>query len=69
MIDMKNRGAAAKLSPIDDDMAENTAIRLASTHPTATAPESDSALELRRIAETVLTLDRGSIVKPLPVLS
>src|SRR5256885_13062816 len=31
--------------------------------------ESDSALELRRIAEAVLSLDRGSIVKPLPVLS
>jgi len=34
-----------------------------------TAPESDSALELRRVAEAVLALDRGSIVKPLPVLS
>src|SRR5438552_592872 len=31
--------------------------------------ESDSAVELRRIAAAVLALDRGSIVKPLPVLS
>src|SRR5438445_1706886 len=34
-----------------------------------TAPESATALELRRIADAVLALDRGSIVKPLPVLS
>jgi ATP-binding protein involved in chromosome partitioning len=34
-----------------------------------TASESASALELRRIADAVLSLDRGSIVKPLPVLS
>jgi ATP-binding protein involved in chromosome partitioning len=33
------------------------------------APDSDSAKELRRIAETVVALERGSIVKPLPVLS
>src|SRR5438067_8292035 len=31
--------------------------------------DSDSAVELRRIADAVLALDRGSIVKPLPVLS
>ena len=35
----------------------------------AAAPESQTAVELRRIAETVLALERGSIVKPLPVLS
>ncbi len=33
------------------------------------AAESESAEELRRIADAVLALDRGSIVKPLPVLS
>jgi ATP-binding protein involved in chromosome partitioning len=33
------------------------------------APDSDSARELRRIAEAVVELERGSIVKPLPVLS
>jgi ATP-binding protein involved in chromosome partitioning len=33
------------------------------------APDSDSAVELRRIAEAVLALERGSIVKALPVLS
>jgi len=42
MIDMKNRATAAKLTPIDEDMAENTAIRLASTHPAASASDSDS---------------------------
>jgi ATP-binding protein involved in chromosome partitioning len=35
----------------------------------AAAPDSESAQELRRIAESVLALERGSIVKPLPVLS
>ncbi len=33
------------------------------------APDSDSARELRRIAEAVVALERGSIVKALPVLS
>jgi ATP-binding protein involved in chromosome partitioning len=33
------------------------------------APESESAGELRRIAETVLSLERGSIVKPLSLVS
>jgi ATP-binding protein involved in chromosome partitioning len=33
------------------------------------APDSDSARELRRIAEAVVELERGSIIKPLPVLS
>jgi ATP-binding protein involved in chromosome partitioning len=33
------------------------------------APESATARELRTIAEAVVTLERGSIVKPLPVLS
>src|SRR5919109_534920 len=33
------------------------------------APDSESARELRRIADAVLALERGSIVKPLPVLS
>jgi ATP-binding protein involved in chromosome partitioning len=33
------------------------------------APDSDSAHELRRIAEAVVSLERGSIVKSLPVLS
>jgi ATP-binding protein involved in chromosome partitioning len=33
------------------------------------APDSESAHELRRIAEAVLAMERGSIVKPLPVLS
>ncbi|MFL6039693.1 MAG: Mrp/NBP35 family ATP-binding protein [Gaiellaceae bacterium] len=35
----------------------------------ATAPDSETAQELRRIAEAVLSLERGAIVKPLPVLS
>jgi ATP-binding protein involved in chromosome partitioning len=34
-----------------------------------TAPESDVAQELRAIAEQLVALERGSIVKPLPVLS
>jgi ATP-binding protein involved in chromosome partitioning len=33
------------------------------------APESESAQELRRIADAVLAMERGSIVKALPVLS
>src|SRR5437867_700424 len=33
------------------------------------APESSSAQELRSIADTLVTLERGSIVKALPVLS
>jgi ATP-binding protein involved in chromosome partitioning len=35
----------------------------------AAAPDSDSAAELRRIAESVLAADRGSIVKPLTMVS
>src|SRR5436309_10623293 len=35
----------------------------------AAAPGSDSAEELRRIAETLLAADRGSIVKPLTMVS
>src|SRR3989454_9663737 len=35
----------------------------------AAAPESDSAGELRAIAKAVLALDRGSIVKPLTMVS
>src|SRR5438067_4402898 len=34
-----------------------------------TAPESATALELRRIADAVLALDRGTIVKPLTLVS
>jgi ATP-binding protein involved in chromosome partitioning len=33
------------------------------------APESESAQELRRITERIVALERGSIVKPLTVLS
>jgi ATP-binding protein involved in chromosome partitioning len=35
----------------------------------ATAPESESAGELRRIAEQVVALERGGIVKPLTLVS
>jgi ATP-binding protein involved in chromosome partitioning len=35
----------------------------------AAAPDSDSARELRRIAEQVVALERGSIVKPLTMVS
>jgi ATP-binding protein involved in chromosome partitioning len=35
----------------------------------AAAPDSETAAELRRIAETVLAVDRGSIVKPLTMVS
>jgi ATP-binding protein involved in chromosome partitioning len=35
----------------------------------ATAPDSESAVEIRRIAEQMLALDRGTIVKPLTVVS
>src|SRR5260221_9005862 len=42
MIDMKNRSTAAKLAPIDDDMAENTSVRLAST---TTPPPADADVE------------------------
>jgi hypothetical protein len=34
-----------------------------------TAPESQSAVELRHIAEQLLALDRGTIVKPLTLVS
>src|ERR1043165_2838959 len=41
MIDLKNRtAAAAKLTPIDEDMAENTSVRL--TSATTTPPPADS---------------------------
>jgi RNA polymerase primary sigma factor len=42
MIDMKNRATAAKLPPIDDDMAENTAVRLAGSSTTSSPPEVDA---------------------------
>jgi ATP-binding protein involved in chromosome partitioning len=35
----------------------------------ATAPDSESAVEIRRIAEQMLVLDRGTIVKPLTLVS
>jgi ATP-binding protein involved in chromosome partitioning len=35
----------------------------------AAAQDSDTAVELRRIADAVLALERGSIVKPLTVVS
>jgi ATP-binding protein involved in chromosome partitioning len=35
----------------------------------AAAPDSDTAAELRRIAEILLAADRGSIVKPLTMVS
>jgi ATP-binding protein involved in chromosome partitioning len=35
----------------------------------AAAPDSDTAAELRRIAEILLAADRGSIVKPLTMIS
>ena len=35
----------------------------------ATAPDSESARELRRIAEAVVALERGGIVKPLTLVS
>jgi RNA polymerase primary sigma factor len=42
MIDMKNRAtAAAKLTPIDDDMAENTSVRLASSNSTPPAVDAE----------------------------
>ena len=49
MIDLKNRATAAKLPPMDDDISENTAVRLAG--PTTTTPpppdgESDFGQEL-----------------------
>jgi len=33
------------------------------------APDSETAQELRAIAESVVALERGSIVKPLPLVS
>jgi hypothetical protein len=35
----------------------------------ATAPDSQSALELREISDQLLALDRGTIVKPLTLVS
>jgi len=35
----------------------------------STAPDSESAGEIRRIAEQILALDRGTIVKPLTLVS
>jgi hypothetical protein len=48
MIDMKNRATAAKLTPLDDDMAEHAAVRLAGSHSSAPPPaeaENDFAPE------------------------
>src|SRR6266496_945325 len=42
MIDLKNRATAAKLSPLDDDMAENTSVRLAGATTTPPPPDVDS---------------------------
>jgi RNA polymerase primary sigma factor len=39
MMDLKNRAAAAKLPPIDDEMAENTAVRLAGANNTPPAAD------------------------------
>ena len=47
MIDMKNRATAAKLPPIDDDMAENTAVRLAGSSTTSSPPEVDADFQSR----------------------
>jgi nitrogenase subunit NifH len=35
----------------------------------ATAPDSESAGEIRKIAEQIVALDRGTIVKPLTLVS
>ena len=40
MIDMKNRATATKLAPLDDDMSENTSVRLAGT--ATTPPPADT---------------------------
>jgi RNA polymerase primary sigma factor len=41
MIDLKNRATAAKLSPLDDEMAENTSVRLAGAATTPPPPDVD----------------------------
>ncbi len=41
MIDMKNRATAVKLPPIDDELAENTAVRLAASS-SPPAPDADA---------------------------
>ena len=40
-MDMKNRAAAAKLTPLDDELVENTAVRIAATSTTPPASESE----------------------------
>jgi nitrogenase subunit NifH len=35
----------------------------------ATAPDSESAGEIRKIADQLLALDRGTIVKPLTLIA
>ena len=42
MIDMKNRATAAKLTPVEDDLAENTAVRLAAS---SSPPAADTDAE------------------------
>jgi RNA polymerase primary sigma factor len=42
MIDLKNRATAAKLSPLDDDMSENTAVRLAGPATTPPPPDTEA---------------------------
>src|SRR5258708_6701068 len=43
MMDLKNRAAATKLPPIDDEMAENTAVRLAGANSTPPPADVDPA--------------------------
>ena len=47
MIDMKNRATAAKLTPVEDDLAENTSVRLAaSSSPPAADTDADFGPDL-----------------------
>jgi len=51
MIDMKNRATAAKLTPIDDDMSENTSVRLASSSTTPPPADADAEFAPDLMAE------------------
>jgi len=62
MIDMKNRATAAKLTPIDDDMSENTSVRLASsTTTTPPAADADGDFTPDLLGETPQSEARASV--------
>src|SRR6266849_4234370 len=67
MIDLKNRAtAAAKLTPLDDDMAENTSVRLASATTTSPPPDTDGDFGPEILADAPQTEPTLSSIAPEP---